>query len=89
MKQAVGPAIQCFANNYEALRGADALVLVTEWSDFRRPDLDRMKSLMREPVVFDGRNIYDPKIMREKGFTYHGIGRSGKGHPGHVGTPAE
>ena len=64
-----------FENNYEALQDADALVIVTEWNEFRRPDFDRMKSVMRQPVIFDGRNIYDPTRIREKGFTYYGIGR--------------
>ncbi len=64
-----------FENNYEALQGADALVIITEWNEFRRPDFDRMKSLMRQPVIFDGRNIYDPARTREKGFVYYGIGR--------------
>lgn len=66
-----------FDNNYESLKGADALVIATEWNDFRRPDFDRMKSLMRQPVIFDGRNIYDPRVMGERGFVYYGIGRSG------------
>jgi UDPglucose 6-dehydrogenase len=64
-----------FESNYEALQGADALVIVTEWNEFRRPDFERMKSLMKQPVIFDGRNIYDPTRIREKGFSYYGIGR--------------
>ena len=60
---------------YEALRGADALVLVTEWNEFREPDFDRMKKLMRQPVIVDGRNIYEPRQMRAAGFTYYSIGR--------------
>jgi UDPglucose 6-dehydrogenase len=60
---------------YEALEGADALALVTEWHEFRRPDFGRIKALLREPVVFDGRNIWDPKELRALGFTYYGIGR--------------
>ncbi len=74
-KKRVGTTVKFFENNYEALKGADALVLVTEWNEFRRPDFDRMKMLMHEPVVFDGRNIYDPRVMASKGFTYYGIGR--------------
>jgi UDPglucose 6-dehydrogenase len=72
-------AVDFCENNYEALNGADALLIVTEWNEFRRPDFDRMKSLMKQPVVFDGRNIYDPKTMKEKGFVYYGIGRGGVG----------
>jgi UDPglucose 6-dehydrogenase len=60
---------------YEALEGADALFIVTEWNEFRHPDFERMKALMKSPVIFDGRNIYDPARMRELGFTYQGIGR--------------
>ena len=61
---------------YDALEGADALFVVTEWNEFRHPDFERMKSLMRAPVVFDGRNIYSPAKMRELGFSYFGIGRT-------------
>jgi UDPglucose 6-dehydrogenase len=60
---------------YEALRGADALVVVTEWNEFREPDFVRMKRTMAQPVVFDGRNIYTPKQIRAAGFTYYSIGR--------------
>ena len=60
---------------YDALKGAHALVLVTEWSEFRNPDFDRMKKLMAGNAVFDGRNIYDPKTMEEHGFVYCGIGQ--------------
>jgi UDPglucose 6-dehydrogenase len=60
---------------YEAVKGADALLVVTEWSEFRTPDLERVKAVMRSPVVFDGRNVFDPEEMRELGFTYYGIGR--------------
>ena len=60
---------------YEALEGADALFIVTEWNEFRHPDFERMKALMKSPVIFDGRNIFDPARMRELGFTYQGIGR--------------
>jgi UDPglucose 6-dehydrogenase len=60
---------------YDALEGADALAILTEWHEFRRPDYGRIKELLREPVVFDGRNIWDPKELRDLGFTYYGIGR--------------
>ena len=53
----------------------DALFLVTEWNEFRHPDFDRMKALMKKPVLFDGRNVLDPQLMTEKGFTYFGVGR--------------
>jgi UDPglucose 6-dehydrogenase len=60
---------------YEVLEGADALVLLTEWPLFRRPDFERMKALLKTPVVFDGRNQYNPVTMKQTGFTYHCVGR--------------
>jgi UDPglucose 6-dehydrogenase len=75
VKKLVGDKIQYFENNYDALKGADAMVVVTEWNEFRRPDFSRMKSLLKSPVIFDGRNIYNPGKLREMGFTYYGIGR--------------
>ncbi len=60
---------------YEALKDADALALVTEWKPFRQPDFGRMRALMKSPVIFDGRNQYDPKKTKESGFEYHGVGR--------------
>ena len=61
--------------SYDALQGADALAILTEWNEFREPDFERMRRLMRSPVVFDGRNIYSPEQMRTLGFTYFSIGR--------------
>ena len=61
--------------SYEACDGADALVLVTEWNEFREPDFDRIRKLLRHPVVFDGRNIYNPETLKELGFAYFGVGR--------------
>ena len=61
---------------YAVAKGADALLVVTEWNEFRELDLDRLKSLMRRPVIVDGRNIFDPKTMRDRGFVYRGVGRS-------------
>ncbi len=60
---------------YGALEQADALAIVTEWNEFRNPDFEVMLRLLRHPVIFDGRNLYDPAQMAEEGFTYHGIGR--------------
>ena len=62
-------------NSYAALTGADALVIVTEWNEFREPDFARMRKLMRSPVIFDGRNLYKPDQIRAHGFTYISIGR--------------
>ncbi len=70
-----GSRIVYAPSSYDALKGADALVVVTEWNEFRRPDFARMKRLMRAPVIFDGRNIYNPAGMRGQGFTYYSIGR--------------
>ena len=60
---------------YEALEGADALLLLTEWNEFRRPDFERVKSLLKQPVIFDGRNQYNSERVREKGFNYYSIGK--------------
>ena len=64
---------------YEALRDADALVLVTEWPAFRKPDFERMKTLLKQPVIFDGRNQYDPTQLRRQGFTLYTMGRGRHG----------
>jgi len=74
-KKLFGRKVRYFENNYRALRDADALVVVTEWNEFRRPDLDKMKKLMRGKAIFDGRNIYNPAMLRSKGFVYYGVGR--------------
>ncbi len=70
-----GDRIEYSANEYDALDGADALVIVTEWLAFRNPDFSRIKQLMRRPVVVDGRNLYKPEKLREMGFTYTAFGR--------------
>lgn len=62
-------------DEYETLEGSDAMLLITEWRQFRDPDFARMMELMRRPVIFDGRNQYDPRFLREMGFDYYGIGR--------------
>ncbi|RNC69574.1 MAG: UDP-glucose/GDP-mannose dehydrogenase family protein [Desulfuromonadales bacterium] len=61
---------------YEILEGADALAIVTEWNEYRNPDFDRICELLNAPVIFDGRNLYSPRRMKEIGFTYHCIGRN-------------
>ncbi len=63
------------ANNYEVAAGADAVLILTEWNEFRSPDFARLKELLHRPVVFDGRNLYDPAVMRQHGFIYYSIGR--------------
>jgi UDPglucose 6-dehydrogenase len=74
-RRVLGERIRYAPGAYEALEGADALFLVTEWNEFRHPDFERMRALMRTPVIFDGRNIYEPGLLRELGFTYVGLGR--------------
>lgn len=74
-KAVFGTRIGYAARNYDALTGADALAVVTEWQEFREPDFARMKKLMRTPVIFDGRNIYQKDQMQQLGFTYFSIGR--------------
>jgi len=71
-----GDRITFTNNNYDVLTGADCLAIVTEWNEFRRPDFPRMKALMHEPIVFDGRNLFTPEQMKQHGFTYYSIGRT-------------
>jgi UDPglucose 6-dehydrogenase len=70
-----GTRIEYAESSYGALQGADALVIITEWNEFRKPDLGLMKNLMRQPVIFDGRNIYDPGKLEARGFVYFSVGR--------------
>jgi UDPglucose 6-dehydrogenase len=74
-RRVLGERVLFAPGPYEAIEGADALFVVTEWNEFRNPDFERMKSLMRGAVVFDGRNVFDPEELRELGFTWYGIGR--------------
>ncbi len=74
-KREFGGKITLCGRAYEAVTGADALVVVTEWNEFREPDFPKIRSLMRHAAIFDGRNIYDPHVLREFGFHYEGIGR--------------
>lgn len=81
-RQRYGDRLEYAESSYGALQGADALIVVTEWNEFRKPDFGLMKNLMRQPVIFDGRNIYDPKKMTERGFLYHSVGRRAvEAHP--------
>lgn len=74
-KNIFGDAIEYSKNSYEALEKADALILATEWNEFRRPDFEKIKNLLKIPVIFDGRNQYDIKRLSEKGFDYICIGK--------------
>ena len=74
----IGTTITFAESSYEALEGADALVVVTDWNEYRHPDFERIKSTLRSPVIVDGRNLYDARKMRALGFTYSSIGRGTK-----------
>ncbi|MEJ2715566.1 MAG: UDP-glucose/GDP-mannose dehydrogenase family protein [Deltaproteobacteria bacterium] len=71
----LGDSVHYAPGNYECLEGADGLIIVTEWNEFRYPDFEKIKQLLAEPVIFDGRNLYDPDKMAERGFTYYSMGR--------------
>ncbi|MCC6406117.1 MAG: UDP-glucose/GDP-mannose dehydrogenase family protein [Planctomycetes bacterium] len=73
-KRHLGDRIEYSKRPMDVLTGADALLLVTEWNEFRRPDFEQIKTLMKHPVIFDGRNIYPRKTLEKLGFTYYGIG---------------
>jgi UDPglucose 6-dehydrogenase len=75
LRERYGDRITLAPKYYAAIEGADGLVIATEWNEFRRPDYDRMGQLMRERVIFDGRNLYTPSILRDHGFRYFSIGR--------------
>ena len=69
------PEMVVFDNPYETIRDCNALVVATEWDEFRNLDIRAIKVLLKQPILVDGRNIYDPAEMKEEGFTYIGIGR--------------
>ena len=75
VKDIVGDGVSFVDNQYDALKGCDALLIATEWKAFRNPDFDKMKELLNDPVIFDGRNIYDLTQMKNLGFYYNSIGR--------------
>lgn len=74
-KAVFGDSIEYGSEPYDVLNGADALAVLTEWHEFRRPDFERVKSLLKNPVVFDGRNLFKPQRMRDMGFEYTSVGR--------------
>ncbi|MBI3029528.1 MAG: UDP-glucose/GDP-mannose dehydrogenase family protein [Candidatus Rokubacteria bacterium] len=74
-KPLLPPGLRYCMSAYEAAEGADALILTTEWNEFKFLNLERVRSFMRRPVIFDGRNLYEPERMRRLGFEYHSIGR--------------
>ncbi len=69
------PSLSLCRNRDETLKGADGLIVVTEWNEFRSPDFQYIKSTLKQPVIFDGRNLYDPEYLSQMGFTHYAIGR--------------
>lgn len=69
------PAVEMFKNPYEMAKNCDALIVVTEWNEFKQLDLSKIKNLLKTPALMDGRNIYDPPKMRAMGFRYRAVGR--------------
>jgi len=68
-------SVQFAADAYQAARGADALLILTEWEEFASLDMDRLQQELKYPIVIDGRNLYDPEMMAARGFTYYSVGR--------------
>ncbi|MES2881683.1 MAG: nucleotide sugar dehydrogenase, partial [Bacteroidota bacterium] len=81
VKGVIGDKIQYGAGPYECLENADALIVATEWNEFRTPDFDKILSVIKDPVIFDGRNVYDVQTMEKKGFHYESIGRASVNQP--------
>ena len=76
VKGQIGDKIKYAENQYAALEGADALIIATEWSEFRAPDFERMEKEIKHKIIFDGRNLFDVYKMRELGYHYESIGRA-------------
>ena len=83
-KKVFGDRIEYSSNQYDILDGADALAIITDWSEYRNPDFDRIKSALRSPTVVDGRNLYKPDRMAAGGFSYLPLGRCSGGICGEV-----
>jgi len=79
LKRIYGDRLTYCDRPYSAIEGVDGLAIVTEWPEFRHPDFELMRRLMKSPVIFDGRNLFEPKAMKANGFTYYAIGRGGDG----------
>ena len=74
-------AVEYCEESYDAIEGADAMIIVTEWNQFRSLDMERIRASLKQPVVVDLRNLYDPQRMREQGFEYASIGRAAEELP--------
>jgi UDPglucose 6-dehydrogenase len=79
VRQLYGDKLSYFEQPYGALEGAEALAIMTEWKEFLQPDFACMRALMKAPVIFDGRNLYNPSVLKAAGFSYHSIGRASVG----------
>jgi UDPglucose 6-dehydrogenase len=79
------PGVKLCEDAYEAASGVDAVVICTEWNEFKQLNLGRLKQSMRQPIIVDGRNIYDPKMVERAGFHYRGMGRGYNGNSAHHG----
>ena len=74
-RRKLGGHIETVPNSYDVLDGADALVIFTDWQEFRTPDFDIIANRLKKPVIFDGRNLYDPLYVKKQGIEYYSIGR--------------
>ena len=73
------PAVEIYDDVYKMTDGCDALIVVTPWNEFKQLDLEKVRDMLNSPIIYDGRNIYDPRVMKEMGFTYRAIGRGFNG----------
>jgi UDPglucose 6-dehydrogenase len=73
------PAVEIYDDVYKMTEGCDALIVITPWNEFKQLDLEKVRDLLKSPIIYDGRNIYDPRVMKEMGFTYRAIGRATNG----------
>ena len=85
-REVLGSSISFAGSSYEAAHGADALLILTEWEEFATLDLNRLRQELKFPIVIDGRNLYDPEVMSEQGFTYYSVGRAAS-HPDGIPAP--
>ena len=76
VRKVVGDKIEYVDHEYDVLKDADALMIMTEWPVFRTPEFDRIKANLNNPLIFDGRNLYSPQKMKDRGFEYYSIGRN-------------
>jgi UDPglucose 6-dehydrogenase len=75
VRKLIGDAVDYCVDEYHAAENADAIFIITEWPIFRNPDFEKLSSILKKKVIFDGRNLYSPEIMKELGYTYYSIGR--------------